>query len=108
MRNQAQTMNKLLRLFTDSAMPTSAQIVNWKFSQLDLSIDLQLQKSEVQDLRRMIKRRVDPKPCARTFSKFCDMNQDGNISQTEWSVCLAVNGGKYCRMQRIECSALLL
>ncbi|XP_042896408.1 SPARC-related modular calcium-binding protein 1 isoform X2 [Parasteatoda tepidariorum] len=67
------------------------QVIQWKFDQLDGNNDSFLKKKELRDLRRMAKRIVKPKMCAKTFAKFCDLDQDKKISRSEWSVCVGVD-----------------
>ncbi|XP_055335419.1 SPARC-related modular calcium-binding protein 1-like isoform X2 [Paramacrobiotus metropolitanus] len=66
------------------------RIVRWKFAQLDLDQNRALNKSELRDLRRMVKKIIRPRPCARTFAQYCDLDQNKNITQEEWTVCLGV------------------
>uniref|UniRef100_T1JL42 Thyroglobulin type-1 domain-containing protein n=1 Tax=Strigamia maritima TaxID=126957 RepID=T1JL42_STRMM len=65
--------------------------VEWKFSELDRNGDYELDKKELQTLRRMLKKIVRPKTCARTFTKTCDQNQDRRINRAEWTLCLGVD-----------------
>ncbi|XP_035214941.1 SPARC-related modular calcium-binding protein 1-like isoform X3 [Stegodyphus dumicola] len=67
------------------------EVVQWKFDQLDDNGDSYLKKKELRDLRRMTKRIVKPKVCAKTFAKYCDLDQDKKISRSEWSVCVGVD-----------------
>ncbi|GIY50052.1 SPARC-related modular calcium-binding protein 1 [Caerostris extrusa] len=67
------------------------QVIQWKFDQLDSNQDSYLKKKELRDLRRMAKKIVKPKTCAKTFAKFCDLDQDKKISRSEWSVCVGVD-----------------
>lgn len=67
------------------------RVVQWKFDQLDSDGDSALHRSEVRDLRRMARRIVRPRVCARTFAKFCDLDQDRRISRAEWAVCVGVD-----------------
>lgn len=70
---------------------TEKQVIQWKFTELDLNRDEVLQRREVRDLRRMARRIVEPRACARSFTRYCDHNQDKRISRPEWSVCLGVD-----------------
>lgn len=70
---------------------TEKQVIQWKFTELDLNRDEVLQRREVRDLRRMARRFVEPRACARSFTRYCDHNQDKRISRSEWSVCLGVD-----------------
>lgn len=66
-------------------------VLNWKFDHLDASRDGKLQRIEYRDLRRMIKKFVKPKRCAKNFFKSCDLNSDQDIERQEWTDCLARN-----------------
>lgn len=35
---------------------------------------------------------VKPKRCARSFGKFCDLDNDERLSRQEWSNCLSTGG----------------
>lgn len=35
---------------------------------------------------------VKPKRCARTFGKFCDIDNDDRLSRQEWINCLSKDG----------------
>jgi Secreted protein acidic and rich in cysteine Ca binding region. len=50
-----------------------------------------LVKAEYRDLRRLVKKAVKPKRCAKTFTRLCDLNEDERISRDEWSACLTLN-----------------
>lgn len=65
--------------------------IEWKFTELDRNGDHDLDKKELQALRRMLKKVVRPRSCARTFSRACDQNLDRRISRSEWSLCLGVD-----------------
>ncbi len=38
-----------------------------------------------------MKKHVRPKPCAKTFDMYCDLDADGKVARSEWSVCLGVD-----------------
>ncbi|XP_064484852.1 SPARC-related modular calcium-binding protein 2-like isoform X2 [Ornithodoros turicata] len=67
------------------------RVIQWKFTELDVGEDGALQRREVRDLRKMVRRIVEPRECARTFVRYCDLDQDKRISRSEWSVCLGVD-----------------
>lgn len=37
------------------------------------------------------RKHVTPKTCARKFTKYCDLNKDGEISAREWVTCLGID-----------------
>lgn len=71
-------------------------VLDWKFSALDTNNNNMLDKNEYRDLKRLAKKVVKPKRCARAFGKFCDIDHDERLSRTEWGNCLskdAINRG---------------
>lgn len=48
-----------------------------------------LDAAEYKELRRLAKKAVRPKKCARTFARTCDLNRDLKLSRQEWGACLA-------------------
>ncbi|XP_076367930.1 SPARC-related modular calcium-binding protein 1-like isoform X3 [Tachypleus tridentatus] len=67
------------------------QVIQWKFQQLDTNGDNILRRKEVRDLRRMAKKIIEPRPCAKTFTRHCDFDHDNTISMTEWTSCLMMD-----------------
>jgi hypothetical protein len=67
------------------------QVLDWKFSVMDKDKDNFLEKPEYRDLRRLVKKVVKPKRCARTFTKLCDLDNDQRISREEWASCLGLD-----------------
>lgn len=67
------------------------RVVQWKFGQLDQDGDDFLGRPEIRDLRRMVKKIVRPRPCAKSFTKYCDLDHDKKISRGEWLACLGVD-----------------
>ncbi|XP_011860209.1 PREDICTED: SPARC-related modular calcium-binding protein 1 [Vollenhovia emeryi] len=65
------------------------RVLSWKFLMLDQNADGYLDKTEYQELRRLAKKAVRPKKCARTFARTCDLNRDLKLSKQEWGACLA-------------------
>ncbi|KAI0211466.1 hypothetical protein LSAT2_003687 [Lamellibrachia satsuma] len=65
--------------------------IEWKFSQLDVDNNNVLTRAEIRSLRRMLKKIVKPKTCAKKFHKYCDSDNDRKIARSEWSVCLGVD-----------------
>ncbi|XP_026333307.1 SPARC-related modular calcium-binding protein 2 [Hyposmocoma kahamanoa] len=66
-------------------------VAEWKFRELDRDRSGALQKSEYRGLRRLIKKVVKPKRCARAWARGCDGDGDGAIARSEWVSCLLAN-----------------
>lgn len=66
------------------------RVMEWKFDQLDKNNDGQLIRREFKVLRRLVRKVVRPKRCAKNFPRLCDTDQDRKISRSEWSVCLGI------------------
>uniref|UniRef100_A0A2A4JEN2 SPARC-related modular calcium-binding protein 1 n=1 Tax=Heliothis virescens TaxID=7102 RepID=A0A2A4JEN2_HELVI len=80
------------RARTDSSpSPEPRAVADWKFRELDRDRSDALQKSEYRGLRRLIKKVVKPKRCARAWARGCDGDGDGEIAHAEWVACLLVN-----------------
>jgi hypothetical protein len=58
---------------------------------MDKDKDSFLQRTEYRDLRRLVKKAVKPKRCAKTFTSLCDMDSDQRISREEWLSCLGLD-----------------
>ncbi|XP_060563291.1 SPARC-related modular calcium-binding protein 1-like isoform X2 [Ruditapes philippinarum] len=71
--------------------PLEKQVVEWKFSHYDSNNDDLLQRKEVSALRRLVKKFIKPRSCAKRFLKFCDKDKDKLIKRQEWSICLGVD-----------------
>ncbi|XP_058805894.1 SPARC-related modular calcium-binding protein 2 isoform X2 [Phymastichus coffea] len=67
------------------------RVLTWKFVMLDKDGDGFLDRAEYKELRRLAKKAVRPKKCARTFARNCDSNRDFKLSKQEWGACLVVN-----------------
>lgn len=67
------------------------QEVEWKFAQLDINKDKKLSRREIRQLKKMVKKVIKPRACARNFAKYCDLDQNKRIQQKEWSICLGVD-----------------
>ncbi|XP_017886005.1 SPARC-related modular calcium-binding protein 2 isoform X2 [Ceratina calcarata] len=65
------------------------RVLSWKFLTLDKNGDGYLDRAEYKELRRLAKKAVRPKKCARTFARTCDLNRDLRLSRQEWGACLA-------------------
>ncbi|XP_017839067.1 SPARC-related modular calcium-binding protein 1 isoform X2 [Drosophila busckii] len=68
-----------------------AAVLDWKFAQLDANGNQLLDRQEVRELKKLVKRAVKPRRCGRAFGKYCDVNKDDNLSRLEWSNCLSKN-----------------
>ncbi|KAH8297033.1 hypothetical protein KR044_003868, partial [Drosophila immigrans] len=66
-----------------------AAVLDWKFVQLDGNRNQLLDRQEVRELKKLLKRAVKPRRCGRAFGKYCDVNRDDGLSRLEWSNCLA-------------------
>ncbi|XP_022832943.1 SPARC-related modular calcium-binding protein 2 isoform X4 [Spodoptera litura] len=98
--DRAQFNGNLIKIFsgeferarTDSgSSPEPRVVADWKFRELDRDRSDALQKSEYRGLRRLIKKVVKPKRCARAWARGCDGDGDGEIAHAEWVACLLVN-----------------
>lgn len=67
-------------------------VITWKFRALDLNNDEVLDKTEYRDLRKVVKKAVRPKRCAKNFPRSCDVNSDQMIGLQEWAECLTRDG----------------
>lgn len=80
-----------------------AKVLAWKFDQMDKNNDGMLDRNEYKDLKKIVKKAVKPKRCAKTFAKACDVNEDEFIGKQEWADCLTRDGidGRCCRVMVI-------
>ncbi|XP_076264781.1 SPARC related modular calcium binding-like protein magu isoform X2 [Rhynchophorus ferrugineus] len=67
-------------------------VIAWKFQTLDLNVDRVLDKAEYKDIKRLVKKAMKPKKCAKAFPKSCDINNDAKITLEEWSDCFDKSG----------------
>ncbi|XP_037920835.1 LOW QUALITY PROTEIN: SPARC-related modular calcium-binding protein 1 [Hermetia illucens] len=67
-------------------------VVDWKFKALDTNNNNMLDKTEYREFKRLVKKVIKPKRCARSFGKFCDKDQDERLSKSEWVRCLSKDG----------------
>ncbi|XP_073845963.1 SPARC related modular calcium binding-like protein magu isoform X2 [Musca autumnalis] len=72
--------------------PSDTEVMEWKFSQLDVNRNQMLDKNEYRELKKLVKRAVKPKRCGRAFGKFCDVDSDERLSRLEWNSCLSKDG----------------
>ncbi|XP_076054892.1 SPARC related modular calcium binding-like protein magu isoform X6 [Oratosquilla oratoria] len=70
----------------------SSRAIMYKFKLLDKDSNNFLTKSEYQKLRSIVRKKLKPKRCARSFPLMCDMNRDNTISDQEWISCLDTSG----------------
>jgi len=76
------------RLNSSSVAEIEARGVEWKFHSLDADKNGVISKIEFRDTRKLVKKLVKPKKCARSFARFCDPDKDGSITKIEWLACL--------------------
>lgn len=67
------------------------RVAEWKFSELDKNKDNKLRRKEVRTLKRMVKKVIKPRACAKTFISYCDFDQNKRIEREEWTLCLGVD-----------------
>ncbi|XP_056021690.1 SPARC-related modular calcium-binding protein 1-like isoform X24 [Ostrea edulis] len=67
------------------------KVIEWKFDQLDKNKDNILKRRETRTIKRMVRKLIQPKACARRFLEYCDSDRDKMIKRKEWSFCLATN-----------------
>uniref|UniRef100_T1PL21 Secreted protein acidic and rich in cysteine Ca binding region n=1 Tax=Musca domestica TaxID=7370 RepID=T1PL21_MUSDO len=72
--------------------PSETEVMDWKFSNLDVNRNQMLDKNEYRELKKLVKRAVKPKRCGRAFGKFCDVDSDERLSRLEWNSCLSKDG----------------
>ncbi|XP_017120281.1 SPARC-related modular calcium-binding protein 1 isoform X1 [Drosophila elegans] len=79
-RNEAQSFFRQPSL-------SDSHILEWKFSKLDTNGNKLLDRQEVRELKKVLRRHVKPRRCGRTFGKYCDVTKDANLNWLEWSIC---------------------
>ncbi|XP_020800655.1 SPARC-related modular calcium-binding protein 1 isoform X1 [Drosophila serrata] len=84
----------LMRMFRNEAQSflrqpslSDAAILEWKFAKLDTNGNQLLDRQEVRELKKVLKRNIKPRRCGRTFGKYCDVTKDENLNGLEWSIC---------------------
>ncbi|XP_043947859.1 SPARC-related modular calcium-binding protein 2 isoform X1 [Drosophila biarmipes] len=84
----------LMRMFRNEAQSffrqpslSDSHILEWKFSKLDTNGNKLLDRQEVRELKKVLRRNVKPRRCGRTFGKYCDVIKDSNLNWLEWSIC---------------------
>ena len=69
--------------------------IYWMFDELDVSpMDRQLSESETSSFLSEVVREVGPRACAESLKSYCDYNEDGMISLSEWCWCSGLDSGK--------------
>ena len=66
-------------------------MIEWKFDQLDKNKDEILKRRETRTIKRMVRKLIQPKACARMFLEYCDSDGDRMIKKKEWTYCLNTN-----------------
>lgn len=91
-KRSAQHFPKVSKNNLDPVIDTlDKKVVEWKFSQYDKDFDNQLSRIEVKSLRRLVKKFIKPRACAKSFLKYCDSDHNKYIERGEWSLCLGVD-----------------
>ncbi|XP_070181963.1 SPARC-related modular calcium-binding protein 1-like isoform X12 [Littorina saxatilis] len=76
---------------SDDDVSIEKKIVVWKFAQLDSNDDGMLSFKEIRSFRRMVKKLIKPRRCAKRFHRYCDKDHDRRIEKKEWTLCLGVD-----------------
>ncbi|XP_076464447.1 SPARC-related modular calcium-binding protein 1-like isoform X4 [Babylonia areolata] len=76
---------------SDDEVSLEKKIVVWKFSQLDTNADDELSFKEIRSFRRMVKKLIKPRRCAKRFHRYCDKDDNRRIQKKEWTLCLWVD-----------------
>ncbi|PVD26631.1 hypothetical protein C0Q70_14309 [Pomacea canaliculata] len=59
--------------------------------QLDTNSDNVLSFKEIRSFRKMVKKLIKPRRCAKAFHRYCDKDNDRRIQKSEWTLCLGVD-----------------
>ena len=65
---------------------------------LFLKRNKRLRKKEFKTFRRSVKRLARNKGCAKNFWKYCDKDENGEMTKDEWNACLGTNELKDCKI----------
>ena len=78
-------------------LKTPAKVaIYWMFDELDVSpMDRQLSSEEMSSFLTEVQREVDPRACAESMKSYCDYNEDGMISLSEWCWCSGLDNSKF-------------
>ena len=82
---------KLFTLSADKNKTLAQKVIEWKFDQLDKNKDEILKRRETRTIKRMVRKLIQPKACARMFLEYCDSDGDRMIKKKEWTYCLNTN-----------------
>lgn len=66
------------------------EVAEWKFDQLDENSDGMLKRKELKKFRENIKKVLHPRKCSRTFTRYCDTDENNRISRKEWRLCVGI------------------
>ncbi|KAM7345382.1 SPARC related modular calcium binding-like protein magu isoform 2-T2 [Cochliomyia hominivorax] len=86
------SMNRNHKMDTFKPTLDEAEVLNWKFNDLDENKNQMLDKNEFRELKKLVKRAVKPRRCGRAFGKFCDVDSDARLTRVEWNSCLSKDG----------------
>ncbi|XP_065943299.1 SPARC-related modular calcium-binding protein 1 isoform X14 [Magallana gigas] len=78
-------------LSSDKDKTLAQKVIEWKFNQLDSNKDDILKRRETRTIKRMVRKLIQPKACARRFLEYCDSDRDRMIQRKEWTFCLNTN-----------------
>ncbi|XP_059156233.1 SPARC-related modular calcium-binding protein 1-like isoform X2 [Physella acuta] len=70
---------------------TEKAVVLWKFDELDVNKDGKLKFKEIRKFKKMVKKLMKPKLCAKDFLNFCDKKTARTIDRSDWTLCLGVD-----------------
>ncbi|KAJ8308067.1 hypothetical protein KUTeg_012941 [Tegillarca granosa] len=82
--------------------PLEQRVMLWKFSELDKNGDNKLRRREVRNLKRVVKKLIKPRACAKNFVKYCDLDQNKRIERDEWTLCLGKDISKDSLLKLID------
>lgn len=84
---------------------TAVKAAERKFRELDRNQDLSLDSTEYRDFKRLLKRIISPKSCARIFVRLSDTDGDELISLREWNVSLGLDEVAESRWKKLGFAA---
>eukprot|EP00105_Crassostrea_gigas_P010172 XP_011425351.1 PREDICTED: SPARC-related modular calcium-binding protein 1 isoform X7 [Crassostrea gigas] len=84
-------------LSSDKDKTLAQKVIEWKFNQLDSNKDDILKRRETRTIKRMVRKLIQPKACARRFLEYCDSDRDRMIQRKEWTFCLNTNANSISR-----------
>lgn len=74
-----------------STIISNERILEWKFNAVDTNKNNRLDKNEFKELKRLVKKIIKPKRCARSFGKNCDEDNDERLTLSEWNSCFTTD-----------------